>query len=141
MDAIEILEDAHGAPDGIHVQQYREGETYKVPSPDMSESLAETAVAAGWAEPVSGSDAGGGGGPSDEQAAEAPEQAAEETTDEGEGQAPAPTGEWGIEPTSEGSPYYQFRQPNGELLTGGDGEVVTILGEEKAEDKLDELKS
>lgn len=162
-ESIRITEDCSGAPDGLNVQQYEEGETYEVGTTDMSEDLAEILLAAGQAEPgpdfasASATGAGegqpddesgdesdsedeGGGEEGREEPTDEPPTDEEPTPDEEGGESESATGEWEMEQTAEGSPYFKFRKPNGEYLRDGEGELVKVLGEENADKKLQELK-
>jgi len=129
---IRMQETREGAPNGIEVMTHREGETYEVGTHEMSADLAETYLAAGWAEAVSGEDSAGGDGPSSE--------AAESGGEESEGEEGGEEG--GEEYTYErvgDSPFYRIMTPDGDPLLDGDDEEVRLHGEDNAEAKIQEL--
>ncbi|MFC4768737.1 hypothetical protein [Effusibacillus consociatus] len=46
---IEIVQSMPGSPDGIRVNDYKKGDIFEVPSPEMPESLAKVFLDEGWA--------------------------------------------------------------------------------------------
>lgn len=147
---VRMTETAEGSPDGIEVNEYLEGRTYDLPG-----SLGENFLERGVAEEVEQK-------PSDPRKRETKPQTAPETKpsspdeekespDSGEESSDEAqrsdeeevSGEVEMERTSEGSPYYQFRKPNGELFMytdEGEEKPVRSLGEDNAEKKRKELQ-
>lgn len=142
-----MTEDAKGSPDGIDVDDYAKGQTYELPP-----SLGEIFLDRGVAEEVERK-------PSDPNERETKPQTPTETKpdspdtekesdsstpEESAAEEPeADSGEIEIESTSEGSPYYQFRKPDGELVTfvdDGEEKPVKVLGRSEAENKREELQ-
>lgn len=119
---VRMLETAEGSRDGVNSETFESGKTYDVP-PILGNSFVDTGRA------------------------EVAERKPTPTDGAPEGEPPEPEeeeeGEVTFEPTSEGSSWYQFRDPDGELITeedDGEESPITVLGKENAETKRDELE-
>lgn len=124
---IRMKESAEGSSDGIEVSQYREGNTYRV-SPRLGRIFIERGVA------VQMDSTPPNPNKRETKPEPEPETKPEEEPEEKEVEK---------EPTSEGSAWYQFRDPSGDLITyeeDGEEKVVKVMGEENAEEKRDELQ-
>jgi hypothetical protein len=129
-----------GSLDGFTSETFRSGKTY-----DLPRGLALTFIERDAAEEMSGAPANPDGASSGaETTAEGVDDVtpiAEENATDADAEAPQ---EVTMEPTSDRSPYYQFRDPDGDLITeidDGDEKVIKVLGESNAEEKRDELQA
>lgn len=125
-----MTETTEGSRDGGQTQEtFEEGKTYEVP-PILANSFIDTGRAV---EASRSPDK-----PDNEAVSEEEESETSETLDEEEEEEVEVT----KERTSENSPWYQFRE-DGELITevnDGEEEPITVLGEESAEKKREELE-
>lgn len=131
-----MLENAEGSVDGVNVRQFDKGKTYDLP-PILANSFVDTGrgefVGRTPTDPHSGPEADAG-----EEEEETPSEEPNASEDEDEGAEGSVT----LEPTTEGSNWYQFRDPSGDLITetdDGEEEPIKVLGKSNAEDKRDEL--
>lgn len=134
---VRMINEAEGSVDGINTRTFEAGKTYDVPT-----ILGNTFVDDGDAEVVGRKPAQTDSGPGDEPEGE-PEGSpgGEENGPDAGGDAPE-ADEVTMERTSENSNWYQFRKPDGELITeldDGEEEPIKKLGESNAEEKRLEL--
>lgn len=146
---VRMIETETGSPDGMGAETYGEGKTYEVP-PHLGQAFLRMGVAEEVEEKPADPDFAPErretkpqeapetkpSGP-DEEKSSSPE-SPDEDSPEG-----SPEDEVTKEPTSEGSPYFQFRWPDGDLVTmteDGDEKPVTVLGKDDAEVKRKELQ-
>lgn len=128
-----MTEDAEGAPDGINKQTFEKGKTY-----DLPYYLGRTFVKKGVAKDVGKAPAT----PSPDERETKPETSVEDREMKPEG-GDAEEKTITKESTADGSPYYQFRDPNGDLITetdDGEERVVKVLGQENAEKRRKEFE-
>jgi len=139
---ITMQETTLGSPNGYDVRSYRDGQTYDVPA-----VLGKAFVNSGAAVPASG--------PPDEREIKVdapseskPDSPAEASTDaEADVSASASvTKADGDEeqavtymPTKQGSPWYRFRDAEGEVILKEDGEPLKVMGEDKAKEMAESL--
>lgn len=119
-----MLETRQGAPDGVNRFTYEKGNTYDIP-----DHIARTFIQTGSARPA--------GAPPREKKITGPQETkpdAPETAKDDD--APIVT----VEPTTKGSSYYQFRDPNGDLIVNGDGDVIKAHGRDDAEEMKEEIE-
>ena len=135
---IRMLETSEGSPDGIRVETFYAGKTYEV-----DQSLGACFLDDGKAERLEKK-------PHDSEERETKPEGPQETKPEGpeetkDGPEEVETEEGSVtkEQTSEGSPWYQFRGPDGELITemdDGEEKVVKRIGEENAERQREQFE-
>lgn len=126
-----MLEDAVGSNDGRTERTFEAGKTY-----DVSSRLGRDFINMGVAEQVDTK-------PADPRERETKPESPPETKPSSPDEQKSDDGEVEKEPTSDGSAWYQFRLPNGELITyedDGEEKVVKVLGEDDAEEKRKEFQ-
>lgn len=131
---VRMTEDATGSVDGVNPTDFEEGKTY-----DLPPILASTFVKTGRAVDVGRSPADPNGADTAEVEAEGEAEVDDAATVD---EAPADEAAVTKEQTTPNSPYYQFRDPDGDLITeteDGEEKVVKVLGQENAEETRERL--
>lgn len=124
-EEIYMTEDDRALVNGEYVD-YEEGETYEVPG-WLGRSFKKKGTAVNAASDEAEFD------PADERETK-PSSTERDQKDGGD-----PTGKITAEPTTEGSNWYHFRKPDGDLVLNEDEDVLKVQGTENRDDMLEQL--
>lgn len=139
-----MLETRTGTPDGVNRQEYEEGEVYDLP-PVLSRTWLDVGACKEVPEGYDPDEEDETSGPAEtkpigpgETKPDGPdEQQSAPEHDPGEVSTDSVT----FKPTKHGSPYYQFFDPDGNMITDPNGDPIKVRGREAAQEMKEEIES